>query len=176
VVEDGGHDWDDAHLGGEVDDAQQRLELLQRHDDGGAGHEPHQRRLGQEVDDEAEPEDAQGGLHQPREQGGGEGQLQEQRRLRGGAHGLPQHGPHDQRRDRHRAHRQVTGAPQHRVHHRRHEARICMRCVHGFNIGRLARSTPAKLAGLQIRTQPDYGRQACQLRVANALHACSQEH
>lgn len=127
MVEDGCHDGDDAHLGGEVDDAQQRLELLQRHDDGGAGHEPHQRRLGQEVDDEAEPEDAQGGLHQPREQGGGEGQLQEQRRLRGGAHGLPQHGPHDQRRDGHRAHRQVTGAPQHRVHHRRHEARICMR-------------------------------------------------
>jgi hypothetical protein len=52
VVEDGGHDGDEAHLGGEVDDAQQRLELLQRHDDGGAGHEAHQRRLRQEVDDE----------------------------------------------------------------------------------------------------------------------------
>lgn len=55
VVEDGGHDGDEAHLGGEVGDAQQRLELLQRHDDRRAGHEPHQRSLRQEVDDETQP-------------------------------------------------------------------------------------------------------------------------
>lgn len=55
AVDDGAHDVDEAHVGGEVDDAEQALELLQRHDDGGAAHEARQRRLGQEVDDEAQP-------------------------------------------------------------------------------------------------------------------------
>ena len=55
AVDDGAHDVDEAHVGGEVDDAEQALELLQRHDDGGAAHEARQRRLRQEVDDEAQP-------------------------------------------------------------------------------------------------------------------------
>ncbi|BAS91377.1 Os04g0652450 [Oryza sativa Japonica Group] len=141
VVDDGGHDGDEAHLGGEVDDAEQRLELLQRHDDRRAGHEPDKRRLRQEIDDEPQPEDAEGGLDEAGEEGGGEGELEEEQRLGGGAHRLPQHGPHYQRRDRHRPHRQVPRAPQHRVHHRRHKARI----------------------------EADDRRQARQLRVANAL-------
>ena len=55
ALEDGAHDVDEAHVGGEVDDAEQALELLQRHDDGSAAHEAGQRRLGQEVHDEAQP-------------------------------------------------------------------------------------------------------------------------
>lgn len=55
VVDDGGHDGDEAHLGGEVDDAEQRLELLQRHDDRRAAHESRQRRLRQEIHDEPQP-------------------------------------------------------------------------------------------------------------------------
>ena len=55
AVDDGAHDVDEAHVRGEVHDAEQALELLQRHDDGGAAHEARQRRLGQEVDDEAQP-------------------------------------------------------------------------------------------------------------------------
>jgi hypothetical protein len=55
VVEHGRHDRDEPHLCGEVHDAHQRLELLQRHDDRSARHEPHQRRLGQKVNDEAQP-------------------------------------------------------------------------------------------------------------------------
>jgi hypothetical protein len=168
AVDDGAHDVEESHVGGEVGDAEQALELLQRHDDGGAAHEARQRRLGQEVHDEAQPaimetdgrasvssalcrrvaggrpmeqttvmhgselmapEESQGRLEDAGEEGGGEGQLQVEERLLVRRHGVPEHGPHHQRRDGHRPHRQVPRAPQQRVDERRHEAGICVHAM-----------------------------------------------
>lgn len=126
AADDGGHDVDEAHVGGEVDDAEEALELLQGHDDGGAAHEPGERGFGEEVDDEPQAEEPQRRLEEAGEEGGGEGQLQVQDGLLLRRHRFPEHGPHHQRRDRHRAHRQVPRAPQQRVDQRWHEARICM--------------------------------------------------
>ena len=53
--EDGVHDGDDVGGGGEVLEAQDDLELLEAHHRGRAAHEPHDRRVRQEVHDEAQP-------------------------------------------------------------------------------------------------------------------------
>ena len=71
------------------------------------------------------PEEAEGRLEDAGEEGGGEGELQVEDGLLVRRDGLPEHGPHHQRRDGHRPHRQVPRAPQQRVDQRRHEAGIC---------------------------------------------------
>lgn len=53
--EDGLQDGDDVGGGGEADEAQDALELLQAHHRRRAAHEPHDRRVRQEVHDEAQP-------------------------------------------------------------------------------------------------------------------------
>lgn len=55
VLEDGVHHLDEPHLRREMDDPEQSLELLQRHDDRRAAHESRQRRLRQEIHDEPQP-------------------------------------------------------------------------------------------------------------------------
>lgn len=55
LAEDGFHDGDDVGGGGEVDEAQHALQLLQAHHRRRAGHEPHDRRVRQQVHDEAQP-------------------------------------------------------------------------------------------------------------------------
>ena len=53
--EDGVHDGDDVGGGGEALEAQDALELLEAHHRGRAAHEPHDRRVRQEVHDEPQP-------------------------------------------------------------------------------------------------------------------------
>jgi hypothetical protein len=55
LAEDGFHHGDDVGGGGEVDEAQHALQLLQAHHRRRAGHEPHDRRVRQQVHDEAQP-------------------------------------------------------------------------------------------------------------------------
>ncbi|BAS96116.1 Os06g0143750, partial [Oryza sativa Japonica Group] len=109
-----------------MDDPEQSLELLQRHDDRRAAHESRQRRLRQEIHDEPQPEEAEGGLEDAGEEGGGEGELEVEDGLLVRRHRLPEHRPHHQRRYRHRPYSQIPRATQQRVDQRRHEARICI--------------------------------------------------
>jgi hypothetical protein len=53
--EEGAHDGDDVGGGGEVVEAEHALELLQSHHRRGAAHEPHDRRVRQKINDEAQP-------------------------------------------------------------------------------------------------------------------------
>ncbi|BAS82416.1 Os03g0161302, partial [Oryza sativa Japonica Group] len=122
--EDGAHDGDEVGGGGEVVEAEHALELLQAHHGGGAAHEPDDGGVRQEVHDEPQPQDPQQRLEHAGEEGGGERDVQVQRRVLRRRHLLAQHRPDQQRRHRHRPHRQVPRAPHHRVHQRRHEARI----------------------------------------------------
>ena len=70
------------------------------------------------------PEDAQCGLDDAGEEGGGVEDLQVQLRVVVPRDLRLDDGRQQQRRRRHRPHRQVVGAPEHRVQQRRHEARI----------------------------------------------------
>lgn len=62
------HDMDEVGVGGEVDDVEQPLQLLQADGDGGAGHEAHNRRMREELDHEAQAQQPERRLEHPREE------------------------------------------------------------------------------------------------------------
>lgn len=105
-------------------EAEHALELLQADHRGRAAHEPHDRRVRQEVDDETQPEETERCLEDAGEEGGGEGEVEVERGVVRWGHLGAEHGADEQRRDGDRAHGQVPGAPHHGVHQRRHEAGV----------------------------------------------------
>lgn len=89
--EDGSHDGDDVGGVSEMVETKYAFQLLKNHDGGGAGHETDDGCMGQEVHDESQPENAEGGFEKPGDEGGREGQVEVQRWVLGGVHFAPQH-------------------------------------------------------------------------------------